>query len=124
VRVCCSSLPPLSSFECLEVYQDPYEAPKYKAGDIETAQWLELFRPFSSVKDLIVPCKEMIRIVAPALAELAGQRGAEVLPLLQNLFLDLRDLGPVQETIDQFIATRKRFGGPVDVHRAPHIPFG
>jgi hypothetical protein len=120
IRLCSSSLPPLSSFEYLEVYQDR----GFNAGEMENAQWLEFFRSFSSVKDLAIPCKKMIRLVAPALVELAGKNRTDVFPVLQNLFLDLRDLGPVRETIDQFIAMRKLSGRPVVVHRATYFPFG
>jgi hypothetical protein len=34
MRLCSSSLPPLSSFECLEVYQDPNHFSQY-VGDVE-----------------------------------------------------------------------------------------
>ena len=64
---------------------------------------------------------DSVRLVAPALQELAGERAteAEVLPALQNLFLttyDWQPPGPVKEAIEQFIATRQLYGRPVAVH--------
>lgn len=66
------------------------------------------------MKDLVVPCKGRIRLVALTLAGLAGHSGTEVLPVLQNLFLDLQYLGPVvRRAIELFIATRKLSGRSV-----------
>jgi hypothetical protein len=48
-----------------------------------------------------------------------GQSRTDVLPVLQTIFLDLRNLGPVRETIDQFIAMRRLSGRPVVVHHTP-----
>ena len=63
--------------------------------------------------------KNSVRLVAPALQELTGGRATEVLPALQNLFLDTEDWqpsGPVKEAIEQFIDARKLCGHPVTVH--------
>jgi hypothetical protein len=54
--------------------------------------------------------------IAPALEELVGDRATEVLPALQNLFLEgLQPSEPVQEGIAKFIATRQLSGHPVTV---------
>ena len=52
--------------------------------------------------------EDLVRLVAPALQEFAGDRATEALPALQRLFS--RPDGwsisrPVKEAIDQFIAT-------------------
>jgi hypothetical protein len=52
----------------------------------------------------------------PALLELVGRRTTEVLPALQNIFLEkLRPSGPVQEGIRQFVAARQVTGHPTAV---------
>jgi hypothetical protein len=66
---------------------------------------------------------DSVRLVAPALQELVGERAteAEVLPTLQDLFLRMYDWqprGPVKEAIEQFrvTAARQLYGRPVAVH--------
>jgi hypothetical protein len=83
--------------------------------DIENGQWLEVLRPFTTVKGLYLS-RRLAPHIVPDLLELVGERVTEVLPALQNLFLEepLR-LGPVQETIEQFVAARQLSGHPVAV---------
>ena len=79
-------------------------------------QWLQLFQPFSSVKNLFLS-KKLVQLVAPALQELAGGRVTEVLPALQNLFLhDPEPSEAVKGAIGQFIAERQHSDCPVAVH--------
>jgi len=107
-----SSLQTVESLE-IEVYREDWQ------DEIEVIQWRELLHPFTSVKDMTLTYKESVRLVAPALQELAGERATEVLPALQNLFFqthDWRPSGPVKEAIGQFIATRQLSGHPVTVH--------
>jgi hypothetical protein len=75
--------------------------------DIEDSQWLELLRLFTAVKGLWIS-QEFVPRIAPALQELVGEGMTEVLPALQNLFLE-EDLpsGPIQESIGQFVASRQ-----------------
>jgi hypothetical protein len=83
--------------------------------DIENDQWLELFHPFTTVKDLYIS-SEFTPRVAPALQELIGERATEVLPALQTLFLrEPLPSGPVQEAIEQFVAARQLASRPVSV---------
>jgi hypothetical protein len=83
--------------------------------DIESGQWLELFRPFTAVKDLYVSSEFTPRI-APALQELIGERVTEVLPALQTLFLgEPLPSGPVQEAIGQFVAALHLANHPIVV---------
>ena len=85
--------------------------------DIESIQWLELLRPFSSVEDLYISSEFTPRI-APALQERVEEGVAEVLPALQTLYLEETPLsGPVQETIGQFVSARQLSGHPVAVSR-------
>ena len=67
---------------------------------------VELLHPFAVVENLdiaeyLVPC------IVSTLQELVGSRTMEVLPTLQNIFLQgLEPTGPVHEVIGQFVATR------------------
>ena len=124
-QFCTSSLPPLSTLETLsiEAYGAPFSQPDAGWQDnVEKTQWLELLRPFVVVKDLyitepIVPC------IVSALQELVGGRAMEVLPTLQNIFLQglgsLEPPGPVQEGIGQFIAARQVTNHPIAVSGWP-----
>ena len=79
--------------------------------DIEDRQWLELLHPFTSVKYLHLNRGFAPRFI-PAIQELAG----EVLPSLQNLFVqDLDSSGPVQGAIEKFVAARQLAGRPIAV---------
>ena len=59
-----------------------------------------------------------VRLVTPALQELARERPTELLPALQTLFLPTygsKSSGPLKNAIEQFIATRQLYGHPVTV---------
>ena len=108
----------LSSLSTLETLQIAVSRPDWQ-GEIEVIQWRELLHPFTAVKSVTLGSDHSVRLVAPALQELAGERATEVLPALQNLFLrtgDWRPSGPVKEAIEQFIAARQLHGHPVTVH--------
>jgi hypothetical protein len=87
--------------------------------DIENSQWLEFFYPFTGVKDLYISSEFAPRI-APALQELVGERALEVLPALQNIFLEeppSNSSGPVQGIIGKFVAARQLASQPIVVSR-------
>jgi len=114
-HVCSSPLPPLPTLECLGLCENQYWKPEWQ-DDIVNTQWLQLFHPFSSVKNLFLS-ERLAQLVAPALQELTGGRATEELPALQNLFVQ----GPepsetVQEVIGQFVAERRLSDCPVAVH--------
>jgi hypothetical protein len=114
-HVCSSPLPPLPTLQRLGIYE--YEAwkPEWQDNTMNT-QWLQLFQPFSSVKNLFLS-KKLVQLVAPALQELAGGRVTDVLPALQNLFLhDPEPSEAVKGAIGQFIAERQLSDCPVAVH--------
>jgi hypothetical protein len=82
---------------------------------VKNIEWLEIFHPFTSVKNLYMN-KEFASCVAPSLKDLVGERATDVLPALESIFLEeLKPLGPVQEAIEQFVATRQLVGHPVAV---------
>ena len=120
-QVCTSSLPPLSTLEYLHISEHPYEQPVWE-DDIDRALWLELLRPFTTVKDLFLSENIALRVV-PALQELVGGRTIEVLPTLQNVFIEgLQPSGPVQEGIGKFVAARQAINHPVAVSRWDRNP--
>jgi hypothetical protein len=78
---------PLSSVEQLSVCELRRGTSLYWADNMDSSQWLELFLPFTAVRDLYV-AKQFAPFVAAALQELTEERTMEVLPMLNNLFLE------------------------------------
>jgi hypothetical protein len=112
VQLYYSALFPLPTLEHLEIRNHQ----KYWQDNIENIQWLELLYLFTSVKDLAL-FGDLFRLVAPALDGLAQDSVPEVLPALQNIFLE----GPqssetIRKTFRDFIAARQLLGCPVTVH--------
>jgi hypothetical protein len=113
-QVCTSCLPSLSMLEDLYIYEDPSSPPDWK-DNIENGLWLQLLHSFTAVKNLY-PSEEIARCIGPALQELAEGRTTEVLPALQNIFLEgLESSGPVQEGIAKFVAVRQVASRPIEV---------
>jgi hypothetical protein len=80
--------------------------------DIESIQWLDVFRPFTAVKDLYIP-SEFAPLIAASLKE-----ATEVLPALETLFLkEPLPSGPVQEAIARFVVARQLAGHSIAVSR-------
>ena len=104
-QVCNSSLHALSTVEVLYIEHEYWQL-VWKNDAIENTLWLQLLHPFTAVKDLYVS-KEFAPGIAAALQELVGARIAEVLPSLQNIFMEgLEPSGPLQENIGRFVAAR------------------
>ena len=61
-------------------------------------------------------CKEFAPGIAAALQELVGDRITEVLPSLENIFVEgLEPSGPFQENIGQFVTARQLSDHPVAI---------
>jgi hypothetical protein len=115
-QVCTSSLPPVSTLEGLYIFEDRGSPPRWQ-DDVENTLWLELLHPFAAVKDLYLS-EEFVLRIAPALQELVGGRTAEVLPTLENIFLEgFQPSGPLHEGIEKFVAARRLTSHPVAVSR-------
>jgi hypothetical protein len=115
-QVCTSCSPFLSTLEDLYIYEAQNRPPVLQES-IENSLWLELLHPFPAVKNLYLS-KEFAPRIRPALQELAEGRTTEVLPTLQNIFLEeLEPSGPIQEGIGQFVAARQVTNHPVTVSR-------
>jgi hypothetical protein len=109
--------PTLPSLERLSICDSQDEPPRWQ-DDMENTQWLELLHPFATVKDLYLSKEVAIR-VASALQELSEERVTEVLPALQDVFIDgLQPPGLVREVFQKFVAARGRqvSGHPVTIH--------
>ena len=112
-QVCNLSLPPLSTVEDLYICVD---AGSELDDLIESDEWLELLKPFTSVKNLYLSDGIKQRI-SPALRLLVEDRTTEVLPTLESIFVE-RPLpsGPYNEEIRRFISPAHPPN--VDPHRA------
>jgi hypothetical protein len=105
-QVCNSSLHPLSTVEDLYI-EHKYRRLVWKNDAIENILWLQLLLPFTAVKNIYLS-KEFAPDISAALQELVGGRIMEVLPSLQNIFVErLRPSGPFQKNIAQFVAARR-----------------
>ena len=110
----CNSLHPLSTVEDLCI-GDRYQQLVWKSDAIDSALWLQLLLPFTAVKHLYLS-KELSPVIATALKELVEGRIMEVLPSLQNIFVDrLESSGPFQENIGQFVAARQLSDHPIAI---------
>jgi len=116
-HLCSSSLPLPSALKRLDIREGLPRALAIGWPDrLHSTQWLELFHPFTGLRDLHLG-KELVLHYILALRELAGERATELLPALQNLFIQGLDrLGPIQEALGQFVAARQLSGLPVVVH--------
>ena len=93
-----------------------YERPGWRLEwkeKIENGLWVELLHPFTALKNLYL-CEEFERRIGPALQELVEGRTTEVMPTLQNIFLE--GLG-VEEGIRRFVAARRVAGHPITILR-------
>ncbi len=97
--------------EHLYVYKTKYLRLNWP-NDVENSQWLELFHPFSAVKNLYL-CKEFAPRIAAVLQELVEERVAEVLPALQNVFVEGYQPSvtlSLEEGIRKFVTARRLSG--------------
>jgi len=121
IHVCSSSFPPFLSLERLDIHEGRASQPQWKY-DVEDEQWVELLRPFETVKTLDIS-ETFVGRVAPALKVLARrERATEVLPELQVIVLEgPQPPKPIQEAIGQFVDVRRVSGQPVAIHRRERI---
>ena len=84
----------------------------WKNDAIENTLWLELLLPFPVVKNLYLS-----QDFAPGVAaDLQGIVGTEVLPSLQNIFVEgFEPSGHFQENIGQFAAMRELSGHSITI---------
>jgi hypothetical protein len=103
----------------LYIYERTRSQPDWKDKIEDRVLWLELLHPFTAVKNLYLSEKIALRI-GPALQELLKGRTAEVLPALDNIFLEgFESSGRVQEGIGQFIGARQSASHPIAISPWP-----
>jgi hypothetical protein len=107
-------LPLLSHVEQLKLREFPWEDLEWKDDpDMDSSQWLELFRLFVAAQSLHVS-EGLVSPVARALQDLTGLTATEVFPVLRTLFLEgLQPSGPVHEAIKSFDTARQLSHQPV-----------
>ena len=98
-----------SLFPSIYIVEHLYIVPSSWQEDFVNSQWLELFRPFTGVRDLYVSEE----FIVPALQAFLRGTVTDVLPALENLYLE--ELGPVQEVVEQFAVARRLIGHPVGI---------
>ncbi len=110
-QVCNTCLPPLSMIEDLYIGHR-YSQLVWKNDAIENTLWLELLLPLPAIKNLYLS-KDFVPGIAAALQEIVG---TEVLPSLQNIFVEgLEPSGPFQGNIGQLVAARELSGHSITV---------
>ncbi len=76
----------------------------YWLRNVGSSQWLDLWRPFTTVEDLYLT-QNFSPYIVTALHGIIGEGTTEVLPSLQNLFLEKPSSpGPIEEAIGQFVS--------------------
>jgi hypothetical protein len=110
-----SFYPPIRMVEHLYIHGSR-DLPSVWEEDIYGSQWLEMFHPFTTLKNLYI-IKEYTETIVPALRELVeGGRVTNMLPALESLFLEeIPSSGPIQEAIGEFVAERELAGRPITV---------
>jgi hypothetical protein len=115
-QICRSPLFPLPTLECLYIDGGHYPGQQTRRK-AEIARWLKLFKPFTLVKNLFLSMVYAPRI-ASVLQGLVRKRAMEVLPTLENVFIEgYQPSGSVHEAIGQFAAERRLSGRPIVVSR-------
>ncbi len=115
-QICNSSLQHPLSTHVEDLYiEHQYSQLVWKNDAIESTQWLQLLLPFAAVKNLYLS-KEFAPGIAATLQELVGGRIMELLPSLQNIFVEgLESLEPFQKNIGQFFVARQLSDHPIAI---------
>jgi hypothetical protein len=106
----CISYSLLSDVVHFNLYPDAF-MDEYEKSELEVLydiDWLQLFRPLSSVRTLSVS-GDLTRHVCDALENIAGAMVTEMLPALDLLYLDDQPISSIQN----FITVRQASGHPV-----------
>ena len=85
--------------------------------NVQRSQWLDLLGPFTTVGDLYLS-QDISPAMVPILHGIIGEGTMEVLPSLQNLFLERESPpGPVEEAIGELVAALRLSSRPIAVSR-------
>ena len=114
VEVCSLLSPSLSTSKHLYIYDRQPSLPDSQ-DDFESTQWLDILRPFIAVKNLYVS-EQFAPRIALVLQKLVGGGRSDVLPKLQNIFLEEHwPSGPVHDAAEQFVDGRRHSGHTINV---------
>ena len=119
-RLCDQPVPLLSQVERLEIREDRWNGIEFQDEQgwqeiVDDPDWLELLDRFVSVKSLYISDR-LGPILASVLDKVTGERVTEVLPALQNLFIEHLWLQKfVQNTITPFVSARQLYDHPIVV---------
>jgi hypothetical protein len=116
MEVCALPLPSLFTVKHLFLYEDKVSQLDWQ-DQVKNSLWRRLLRPFIAVEDLYLS-EGLGPRITPALQELDGEGATEMLPALQNIFLEgprPYASGPVQEDVEKFVAARQAFSHPIAV---------
>ena len=108
----------MSSIEHLYIIQEGDSAmfPLTLEDVMDETQWVELFHPFTAVRTLYISHTIQSHVMS-ALQELRGESAMEVLPALDNLYLEeYWASGSEQHDIEPFIIVHQCSDHPVSVH--------
>ena len=110
-----STLPPLSTVERFYFrHRGPSSINENHSS--KNTDWLELFRPFTALKELHLRHDRFSPFTVPVLQALVGECVTEVLPTLQGIFLPEFKLSrPINEAIKQSVTARQLSGYPLTV---------
>jgi F-box-like len=112
-QACSSSFPQalIATVERLYIWYWPDDRP----DNIKNRKWLDLLRPFSTVKGLYLS-RELVPCIAATLRRLTGERVTEVLPALQGLFVEgIHPSGSDEKAFKSFIAARQLSGHTIAI---------
>jgi hypothetical protein len=118
-QVCTSCLPFLSTLKYLYIHEHG-RSPDWK-DNIENRVWLGLLHPFTAVKNLYISGK-LEQCIGTALQGLIEGRTTEVLPTLENIFLEssresFETSRHMQRGIWKFVAARQVSSHPITISR-------
>jgi hypothetical protein len=110
----CAQLPALASrVEQLDVRKGCISRAKWPE-DMESAQWLELFDPFTAVEKLSI--LKLGQLVVPALGELTRERASDILPAMRILlFRGLEANSLIKDDLKPFVSARRSSNHPISV---------
>ena len=116
-QVCTSYLPFLSTLKDLYIHEHARSQQDWK-DNIGNGPWLDLLRPFTAAMKNLYLSEKIAPSIGPALQELVEGRATEVLPALQNIFVEgFESSGPVQESIGHFVAAQQVVGHRIAISR-------
>jgi len=112
IKQVCNSFHPIPTVE--DLYIEHQSRQVWDGDAIGSTLWLELLLTFTAVKKFYLST-ERAPGIAGALQELVEGRITEVLPSLENIFVEGLEPGLLQENIGKFVVARRLFGHTIVV---------